>query len=266
MGVNRISMEGTMTTKFKCRTTLLEALGRFCYAPDGTRMHLATIYVSNTHLAATNGHRLVWVPNSCEHGERLLSGTIDAPFLIPVELVRHHAAGVRANWEEYVQGEFMMDGYTYGRNPIKRAETTVEVAPLDKYRVNGTEPATEDHRYNRVTLTFDGISISSECVSTVSEYPPFEGVLSSLTSEGTPVCPQFNPKLFVGMAELLEASDDAGLKMHAWDKEGLHVGPVEYRSRRGLRFIMMGYAMTHDEARRGHAQAAKRGTSNGASP
>jgi len=238
-------------TKFTIKTALLEALNRFAADWDSTRGHLATVYVGKTELVATNGHRIVIVPNIPLDGgvpeDARCVGDIDEPFLIPSQLILHHVAAVRSTWEDIVETESPFTGsLVLAPNSFSRATTEV----------------TTDG--DRVRLEHDGITVSCKCEWKADTYPKHDHI-GPLTSKGAPKPSRFDPKLFDGLRDIMRAANDyGGMTLHAWDGSGTGCGPTEYRSAQGTRFVLMGMAENGKEARQ--AQERMKGMMRGDQP
>ena len=222
-------------TKFTIKTALLEALNRFAYAWDDGRPHLACVYVSKERMVATNGHRIIMLPNIPEvegsRGDPRCEGDIDGPFLNPSQLILHHVAAVRSTWEEHVESPSYDGTMGLAPNSFLGAETEVTV-------IDGV-----------VYLEHDHIATSREIISEASAFPPVDHLEATLTTKGTPKVAKFDPKLFEGVREVMRAAGEfTGLKLYAWDITDSEVGPTEYRTALGLRFILMGMADNAQEA------------------
>lgn len=222
----------TDIAKFKISTAVLAAIEPFAYRSNGAedRPWLAAIYVDKDVLVATNGHRIVVVPVETLIDRELGFGherTRPArPVLIPRSLIRAHLAAVDIDGSRKPTKAWVP--WETPEPPVVQ-DTEVRVAVDDK---------------NRMTVHLsDVIETSARPFFGDVEYPDWKVPFETITTEGAPVLPVFDPKMFYGAAELLKAlGDNGGLEAYGWDKYGKRVGGFEYRAQSGVRFMFMGMA------------------------
>jgi hypothetical protein len=240
-------------TKFTIRTALLEAIERFAYPKnDSGRDHLATVRVTADDLVATNGHRIVIVPNDHEGG-------VEEPFLLPTTLIRAHVAAARSRWTEY-EGEMFYgesgQTYAYTKGSFYRLDTDVTVFKDDRSRT-------------RCTLSYGGIDTTETLKHEFSEYPKTADVEKGITREGSPTPGRFDPKMFEGFRQLVVAHGGGAIssvELVGWDKRGTGVGPTEWKTSSGVRLIFMGLARDGREAKAASEKIHGPGTNAAESP
>lgn len=220
-----------MATKFKIRTSLLEALQKFAAERHHPHYILTCISVSKERLLATSGQRLVSVPVSVADPDgdfsiERIDGDVEEPLLIPGTLVAMHCAAARAVWDETAEDEY---GDEYASDFDHNAQTEVSV-------VDG-----------RVVLEHDGIEMSAP-LPDATKFPDTAKLDSVLTSEGTPVVSRFNARFMADVVAVTSASEDQpALVVHAWDRLRTGCGPTEWRTRLGTRLVIMGIAASKEE-------------------